>query len=118
MLSFRAAPTKSAVPPKLSQDRPSKSKDPAGIGLAEKSCCEAAAVSDGAYHITVDVVTLGLLAVPGVVVAVLLARRRDYPPGHCQRCGFDLTGNVSGRCSDCGRKVRLPRCPTASIRVD
>ena len=30
---------------------------------------------------------------------------RDYrrtPPGHCQKCGYDLTGNVSGKCSECG----------------
>jgi hypothetical protein len=31
--------------------------------------------------------------------------RRRPPPGHCQRCGYDLTGNVSGRCSECGEKV-------------
>jgi hypothetical protein len=28
--------------------------------------------------------------------------RRRYRTGHCQRCGYNLTGNVSGRCSECG----------------
>lgn len=30
--------------------------------------------------------------------------RRDRPPplGHCQACGYDLTGNVSGVCPECG----------------
>ena len=28
--------------------------------------------------------------------------RRRIPPGHCQRCGYNLTGNVSGKCSECG----------------
>ena len=28
--------------------------------------------------------------------------RRRIPPGHCQTCGYDLTGNVSGRCPECG----------------
>ena len=28
--------------------------------------------------------------------------RRSFPPGACQRCGYDLTGNVSGRCPECG----------------
>jgi hypothetical protein len=23
-------------------------------------------------------------------------------PGHCSRCGYDLTGNVSGNCPECG----------------
>ena len=30
----------------------------------------------------------------------LLARR--HPPGHCVQCGYNLTGNVSGRCPECG----------------
>ncbi len=29
-----------------------------------------------------------------------------HKPGHCDRCGYDLTGNVSGRCPECGRPVR------------
>jgi hypothetical protein len=28
--------------------------------------------------------------------------RRRYPPGHCQKCGYDLTGNESGKCPECG----------------
>jgi hypothetical protein len=27
---------------------------------------------------------------------------RRYPEGHCQKCGYDLTGNVSGICPECG----------------
>lgn len=26
-------------------------------------------------------------------------------PGHCSYCGYDLTGNVSGRCPECGAEV-------------
>ncbi|MCP4250685.1 MAG: hypothetical protein GY778_26895 [bacterium] len=48
---------------------------------------------------------LMMVAVPGVVVAALIARRRRYPRGHCQRCGYDLTGNESGRCPECGKLV-------------
>lgn len=35
--------------------------------------------------------------------AILFYRDRRFPPGHCQRCGYDLTGNVSGVCPECGR---------------
>jgi len=28
------------------------------------------------------------------------------PPGHCQTCGYNLTGNVSGVCPECGEKVK------------
>lgn len=42
-----------------------------------------------------------------VSLAVLLRRRLYpiYPSGHCQRCGYNLTGNVSGRCPECGAEV-------------
>ena len=31
--------------------------------------------------------------------------RQDYPPGHCRKCGYNLTGNVSGKCSECGAET-------------
>jgi hypothetical protein len=33
----------------------------------------------------------------------LLTRR---PSHYCVDCGYDLTGNVSGRCPECGREIR------------
>jgi hypothetical protein len=30
---------------------------------------------------------------------------RYVPPGHCQKCGYDLTGNESGRCPECGTAI-------------
>ena len=32
--------------------------------------------------------------------------RRRPPPGHCRSCHYNLTGNVSGVCPECGEKVR------------
>jgi len=45
------------------------------------------------------------LAVIGL--AVILAWRRDRrpPASHCRTCGYDLTGNVSGRCPECGQPI-------------
>ena len=37
--------------------------------------------------------------------AFLWHRDRRIPPGHCDTCGYDLTGNVSGRCPECGTPV-------------
>ena len=40
-----------------------------------------------------------------VLLLTILLFWRDRPrtlPGHCQRCGYNLTGNVSGKCSECG----------------
>lgn len=39
----------------------------------------------------------GLIALTG-----WLWRRDRIPPGCCRHCGYDLTGNVSGRCPECG----------------
>jgi hypothetical protein len=44
---------------------------------------------------------LVVLAVP----TVMLWRSDRRRPGHCQECGYDLTGNVSGACPECGAKA-------------
>ena len=31
--------------------------------------------------------------------------RRRPPPGLCRRCGYNLTGNVSGNCPECGDPI-------------
>jgi hypothetical protein len=52
------------------------------------------------------------LWLPFVVVAIPTVflfwrdRRRLYPPGHCQTCGYNLTGNVSGVCPECGEPCK------------
>ncbi|MCH7814177.1 MAG: hypothetical protein IID40_09175 [Planctomycetes bacterium] len=43
---------------------------------------------------------------PGIVIAVLIACRRAYPWGYCRRWRYDFTGNVRGRCPECGRAAR------------
>ena len=46
------------------------------------------------------------LWIPFLLIAIptVIAWRRGRPPphGHCKNCGYDLTGNVSGRCPECG----------------
>lgn len=46
--------------------------------------------------------TFALLAVPA---ALLWWRDRRPPRGHCQRCGYNLTGNLSGVCPECGQPI-------------
>jgi hypothetical protein len=46
---------------------------------------------------------LPITATPGVLL--LWRHRRRRRPGHCHECDYDLTGNVSGRCPECGTSV-------------
>ncbi|HNO78689.1 MAG TPA: hypothetical protein PKN33_11570 [Phycisphaerae bacterium] len=36
------------------------------------------------------------------ILAFILWRLRRFAGGHCQQCGYDLTGNESGVCPECG----------------
>ena len=45
----------------------------------------------------------------GLPTAYLWWRDRRPPPGHCQKCGYNLTDNVSGVCPECGTEVERPR---------
>jgi hypothetical protein len=50
-----------------------------------------------------------LLLAAAVPTGLLFYRdRRLIPPGHCGECGYDLTGNVSGVCPECGLKIVVP----------
>jgi hypothetical protein len=54
----------------------------------------------------VDVFTLACVAVilvTGVVLARWLPNR--VRPGYCRKCEYNLTGNTSGVCPECGTKV-------------
>lgn len=44
-----------------------------------------------------------LLLIAALPTAYLFYRDRRPPPGHCQPCGYDLKGNVSGVCPERGR---------------
>jgi hypothetical protein len=54
------------------------------------------------------------LWIPALAVALVTAsvvHRHRTRPGHCQQCGYNLRGNVSGICPECGVRhgVRLVR---------
>ena len=48
-----------------------------------------------------------LLTVALLIDRHRLRRAQRLDGGHCQSCGYDLTGNVSGVCPECG--VRIER---------
>ncbi len=50
------------------------------------------------------------LWIPLILIAIVTAAlwwrdRRPYPRGRCATCGYNLAGNVSGRCPECGQPI-------------
>ena len=55
-------------------------------------------------------VSLWLWSAPAITLALtavlfLIDRRRRIPAGCCRKCGYDLRGAVSDRCSECGAEI-------------
>jgi hypothetical protein len=48
---------------------------------------------------------------PPLLVGAWLLRGRRYKAPLCRHCGYDLTGNVSGRCPECGTPVAMVAPP-------
>ena len=50
---------------------------------------------------------LPVVLIVGIPFFLRRHRRRKlrFPSGHCQTCGYDLTGNVSGICPECGKAI-------------
>ncbi len=48
---------------------------------------------------------ISLLVVGLPTVGLWVFDRRRVPAGHCGRCGYNLTGNVSGVCPECGTEA-------------
>jgi hypothetical protein len=69
--------------------------------------------------IWVDVGPIGAMRTMGLLIPLILPfilasaptaylfwrDRRHIPQGHCQKCGYNLTGNTSGICPECGEKI-------------
>lgn len=66
-----------------------------------------------AYFPPLHPMTLPCLYTSTVIGATILLRywlpdRVGLKPGHCVRCDYDLTGNESGQCPECGEQVQSP----------
>lgn len=58
--------------------------------------------ADGYYYWRVALPLWLLALVIAVPTLFLWWCGRRFPAGHCRSCGYDLTGNTSGKCPECG----------------
>lgn len=58
----------------------------------------------GLYSAFFIAIPVGILAVVAQRITIRWMGDR-VKSGHCYGCGYDLTGNVSGKCPECGRAV-------------
>ncbi len=94
---------KDLIPELASTSKPVKLKVRDGAGNVHVAHVPARAWAGIASPVSVP---LGLaFVIAAGITALLFWRDRRFPAGHCQKCGYDLTGNVSGRCPECGTPV-------------
>lgn len=61
------------------------------------------------YHVGIQAwLLLTLTASYPLLTLARFLRRKRRGPNDCTNCGYDLTGNVAGRCSECGAEVERP----------
>lgn len=53
-------------------------------------------------------VWMPLLAVAVPTAFLWRREQRRSKSGHCRNCGYNLTGNVTGRCPECGTPTLIP----------
>lgn len=57
------------------------------------------------------VITLVCVFFPPAILRACHRRRwKELSTGYCRKCGYDLTGNVSGRCPECGTAWKSNLC--------
>jgi len=58
-----------------------------------------------AWGVPLWVVVMGFGVLPGIWAVGWVKRKRRRRAGECVGCGYDLTGNVSGVCPECGSAI-------------
>ncbi len=55
-----------------------------------------------------------LTTIPAIILQRILRRPA---PGHCPHCNYNLTGNQSGRCPECGKAIPSTPIPPSNVKT-
>ena len=66
-------------------------------------------IGDDVGILFVSAMTIIPAAVLIWIGAILSRQEMRGTPGHCAECGYCLTGNASGVCPECGKRIKRPR---------
>lgn len=83
-----------------------------GIGMFLAQTTVALLTSPSEWYLCL--LNLGHVALPVAATWTLLRVLRPTQPGHCHKCGYDLTGNVSGVCPECGAELKQATPPSVT----
>jgi len=69
-------------------------------------------------HLSYETITV--LRSTGLKIGIMGVREKDYDrrysPWHCMQCDYDLTGNRSGTCPECGHRIPASMRPILAER--
>ena len=75
-------------------------------GMLRFNCFFVAGKVSGGYKPYIDFFPTVVIACTSLALLLWSKFRvRRIPPGFCQVCEYNLTGNVSGRCPECGKPI-------------
>jgi hypothetical protein len=75
---------------------------PPAVWLSSSISAHAAIRPDPIVSLTIPRWVL-LVLLPAVPLTCRILRRRRFMKGTCRACGYNLTGNTSGVCTECGK---------------
>jgi hypothetical protein len=61
------------------------------------------------------VFAVGILLLDSVIAFLVLPNEDRHQPGTCRSCGYNLTGNISGVCPECGTRIRESTSQTGGM---
>lgn len=95
----------SVVPDLLGSWQPAQSGWVCAANISTKPYWDYGIVQDSPLSLVAIPIWSPILLAAVPTIWLWSRARKQTPPGHCLGCGYNLTGNVSGVCPECGMRI-------------